>query len=93
MKSIKDTIVENVSYRQLEKSLRKHHDSDTDETWFEGYIGRHRVRFLQEEPGDDKWWSIEIDRKLMSNADGRPMSFNEFGEMIMYATDELNEIK
>lgn len=29
----------------------------------------------------------------MSNADGRPMSFNEFDEMIMYATDELNEIK
>lgn len=93
MKSIKDIIVENVSYRQLEKSLKKHHDSDTDETWFEGYIGRHRVRFLQEEPGDDEWWSIEIDRKLMSNADGRPMSFNEFDEMIMYATDELNEIK
>lgn len=90
MKSIKDIIIESVSYRQLEKSLKKYHDAGTDETWFEGRVGRHRVRFLQDEPGDDEWWYIEIDGKLISNADGNPMSFDDFDEMIMYATDELN---
>ena len=47
-----------------------------------------RVRVLQEKVNNDSWWNLEVDGKLVRNADGKAMSFESVKEAAEEAKGE-----
>lgn len=72
---------------QDNNGLSHNYDEETNETWYEGTVNGKRVRVLQEKVGNDSWWNLEVDGKLVRNADGKAMLF----ESVKEAAEEAKE--
>ena len=57
------------------KSLGLTKEQSEGETWYEGSVDGIRIRILQETPGNNSWWNVEINSEYVRNADGRALSF------------------
>ena len=57
------------------KSLGLTKEESEGETWYEGLVDGIRIRILQETPGDNSGWNVEINSEYVKNADGRALSF------------------
>ena len=57
------------------KSLGLAKEQSEGETWYEGFVDGIRIRILQENPGNNSMWNVEINSEYVKNADGRALSF------------------
>lgn len=57
------------------KSLGLTKEQSEGETWYKGSVDGIRIRILQETPGDNSRWNVEINSEYVRNADGRALSF------------------
>jgi len=78
----------------VKKALNRNHDSDSNETWYEGKINGQDVRVTQETVGSNKFWNAEIgkpgNRHTIKNADGEPMSFSSLDDAYEEVAHEMN---
>lgn len=57
------------------ESLGLTKEQSEGETWYEGIVDGIRIRILQETPGNNSGWNVEINSEYVKNADGRALSF------------------